>query len=184
MAADDSGRSDEDVRDALRAVRSDEGPELGQILALATASLQRSRPLVPQTVLDAVYCVYLTERDVANGGLDQFVWNHGVEQARWVAASFRAVGALENADVLDRLAGELESYQREVGDDAAAADPVGQFLAFRRLGGGPYFPIPEIREEVGESLIEHAIDHAGEFADPDGPLPAIKTEHEDGDHPQ
>jgi hypothetical protein len=184
MAADDSVLSDEDVRDALRAVRSDEGPALRQILDLATASMQRSRPLVPQTVLDAVYCVYLTDRDVANGGLDQFVWNHGVEQARWVAASFRAVGALENADVLDVLAGELDSYQREVGDDATAADPVAQFLAFRRRGGGPYFPIPEIHEEVGESLIEHAIDHASEFADPEGPLPAIKTDDDDGDRPQ
>ena len=97
--------SDEDVRHALRAVRSSQGPELGQVLDLAAASMQRSRPLAPQSVLDAVYCVYLTDRDVGNGGLDQFVWNHGVEQARWVAASFRAVGALENADVLDMLAG-------------------------------------------------------------------------------
>jgi hypothetical protein len=129
--------------------------------------------LAPQSVLDAVFCVYLTDRDVANGGLDQFVWNHGVERARWVAASFRAVGALENADVLDMLAGELDSYQREVGEEAIGADPVDQFLAFRRRGGGPYFAIPEIREEVGESLIEHAIAHADEFADPDGPLPAI-----------
>jgi hypothetical protein len=184
MAADDSVLSDEDVRDALRAVRSDKGPELRQILDLATASMQRSGPLVPQTVLDAVYCVYLTDSDVVNGGLDQFVWNHGVEKARWVAASFRAVGALENADVLDVLAGELDSYQCGVGEDAIGADPVGQFLAFRRRGGGPYFAIPEIREELGESLIEHAIDHGSEFADPEGPLPAIKTEHDGDDRPQ
>jgi hypothetical protein len=146
--------------------------------------MQRSAPLVPQSVLDAVHCVYLTERDVANGGLDQFVWNNGVERARFVAASFRAVGALENADVIDRLAEELENYQREVGEEAIAADPVDRFLAYRRRGGGPFFPIPDIHEEVAESLIEHAITHADEFADPEAPLPEIETADYGDDRPQ
>jgi hypothetical protein len=182
MMADDS-LSDEDIRDALRAVRSGEGPELGDVLHLVTASMQRSRPVAPQSVIDAVHGVYLTDRDVANGGLDQFVWNHGVERARWVAASFRAVGALENADVLDQLAGELDSYQLEVGVEPVRADPVEHFLAFRRRGGGPYFAIPEIREEVGESLIEHAIAHSDEFADPEGPMPPVSDERDGDDRP-
>ena len=184
MTADDSVLSDEDIRPALRAVRSEHGPDLRQILTLATASMQRSGPLAPQSVLDAVYCVYLTDGDVANGGLDQFAWNHGVEKTRWVAASFRAVGALENADVLDQLAGELEGYQREVGREAMATGTVDHFLAFRRRGGGPFFAIPEIREEVGESLIEHAIAHADEFADPESSLPAIRTEQDGDGRPQ
>jgi len=140
--------------------------------------------VAPQSVIDAVECVYLTDRDVANGGLDQFVWNHGAEQARWVAASFRAVGALENADVLDQLAGEFESYRREVGEEAIRVDPVDHFLAFRRRGGGPFFPIPGIRAEEGESLIEHAIAHAEEFADPEGPLPTIEPRYDGDDRPQ
>jgi hypothetical protein len=181
--ADDSVLSDEDIRHALRAVRSDQGPELKQVLDLTTASLQRSRSLAPQAVIDAVRGVYLTDRDVANGGLDQFVWNHGIEQARKVAEAFRAVGALENADVLEQLAAELESYQREVGDEAIRADAVGHFLVFRRRGGGPYFAIPEIHEEVGESLIEYAIAHADDFADPGGPLARVEVQHDSDDRP-
>ena len=55
-----------------------------------------------------------SEGEYANGGADQFGWNWGEEAARQLAALWRAVGAIENADLLDRLASELSAFRAEV----------------------------------------------------------------------
>jgi hypothetical protein len=158
----DAGYDEEAVREALDALRSGESVSLAHVLLLAEASLNGPTSLVGRPVIEAVGAVSLCERDLANGGLDQFVWNQGANIARRVAAAFRAVGALENADVIDALAVELDGYLGENDAAAVAQDPVRHFLAYRRRGGGPFFAIPELHHEVGEALVEYAIAHADE----------------------
>ncbi len=172
--------TDEDIRAALRAIRSGDEPLLGKIADLVVASTQRpaspdAEPLAPQPLVDAVLGAWSAERDIANGGLDQYVWNHGVDESRRVAASFREVGALENADVIDMLADELERCRSEIGPDPISSDPVRHFLTFRRRGGGPFFAIPDLDDEIGEAIVEYVIAHAAEFPDPDGPLLRVAT---------
>ena len=170
---DDGVPSDEDVRAALRSLRDGAEASLGDVLTLVVASPAYAVPLVPQEAIDAVAAKYAMDRDVANGGMDQVAWNHGHERARAYARSFRAVGAIENADLLDRLAAALEAYRAAHGDDAIAADPVTHFLAYRRSVGGPSFQIPEPGDELAEPLLEHVLERAsaGALPDPDGELP-------------
>ena len=97
------------------------------------------------------------ERDFANGGADQFVWNHGAEAARRIGAAWRAVGAVENGELLVELADALGEAP---GD---AADPVAAFMAFRRRVGGPSFGRPDPREELAEALVEWAMEHPRAF---------------------
>jgi hypothetical protein len=173
MSDDDQPVSEEDVRAALRAVRSDDGPSLSDVLVLVGASLELEVPLVPQPVTDAVCAKWATDRDFANGGADQFAWNHGAEVTRRVAADFRAVGALENGDLLARLADELEAYQKEVGEEG---DVVRRFLGYRKRVGGPFFRIPEPDEELAEALLEYVVEHAAELPDADGELPGFRDQ--------
>jgi len=97
--------------------------------------------------------------------MDQVVWNIGHERAREVGKAFRAVGALENADLVDRLAGVLA--EQPAGD----ADPVTRFMAFRRAVSGPFFGIPEPQAELGEVVLEYVLERVDSLPDPDGPLP-------------
>jgi hypothetical protein len=166
----------EEVRAALRALRREEEPSLRDVLTLVGAALELSAPLVPQMVVDAVVGKYQTDGDFANGGADQFVWNQGAAAARSVAAAWRAVGALENADLLDRLAGELDAYRGEAGDAAISADPVHHFLAYRRRVGGPFFGLPEPGEELAEALVEYVLEHRDELPDPEQPLPGFAAD--------
>ena len=170
MSDDEERVSEEEVRAALRAVRSADGPSLSDVLLLVNASLEREAPLVPQPVTDAVCAKFATDRDFANGGADQFAWNHGAEVTQRVAAAFRAVGAIENGDLLARLADELEAYQKEVGEEG---DVVRLFLGSRKRVGGPFFRIPEPDEELAEALLEYVVEHAAELPDPDGKLPGF-----------
>jgi hypothetical protein len=167
----DDGPSEDDVRAALRALRAGDEASLGDVLTLVMASPDYASPLVPQETIDAVYAKYEMDRDVANGGMDQVAWNHGHELARVYAKSFRAVGAIENADLLDRLATALESYYAEHGLDAIVADPVKHFHAYRRSVGGPAFRIPEPGDELAEPLLEFVLERASALPDPDGELP-------------
>jgi hypothetical protein len=173
---DDAPAGEAEVREALRAVRSDDGPSLSDVLLLVRASLDRKAPLCLPALVDAVVAKWTCDRDFANGGADQFAWNNGSELTRKVAADFRAVGALENADLLDRLASELDAYRAEAAELGEDGDAVRLFLGYRKRVGGPFFRIPEPGEELGECLIEHAIAHAGELPDPDGPLPGFATD--------
>jgi hypothetical protein len=88
---------------------------------------------------------------------DQAVWNHGAPAARAFAATFREVGAVENADLFDRLAGELDAIV------ASGDDVVARFLAFRHRVGGPFFAVPDLGEELAEALVEYAVARAAEF---------------------
>jgi hypothetical protein len=92
------------------------------------------------------------------------------EYARELAKSFRAVGAIENADVLDRLATALAGYRANNTPEAITADPVTHFLAYRRAVGGPEFGIPDHGEELAEALVEYVMEHKQTFRDPDAPL--------------
>jgi len=155
--------SDESIREAFAAIKGGEEIALRDVLTLVAASFERDRKYAPEAVTDAVAAKWECDRDFANGGADQFVWNHGVETARAIAAAFRKVGAIENADLMDRLARELEAYQSEVKD--LADDPVRRFLEYRKRVGGPYFGLPEPGDELAEVLVEYAFAHADEFSD-------------------
>jgi hypothetical protein len=159
------------VRAAIRALKGmgEDEPELRHVLTLVRAALDGKEGLVPERVVDAVHAKFETDRDFANGGADQYVWNQGPEAARAAARALRRVGAIENADLLERLATELVAFTAR----HAPADPVQDFLAYRRGVGGPFFAVPDIDEEVGEALLEHVIAHADELPDPDAPLPGF-----------
>ena len=160
---DDEKISDESIREACSAIKGGQEITLRHVLTLAAASFERERPFAPEAVTDAVAAKWECDADFANGGADQFVWNHGVEAARASAAAFRKVGAVENADLLDRLARELEAYSSEVKD--LADDPVRRFLEYRKRVGGPYFGLPEPGDELAEVLVEYAHEHPDEFSD-------------------
>lgn len=171
--ADDSDETDpQEVIAALRRLRDgDEDASLGDVLTLCFANDEYVVQLVPQDAIDAVMAKYAMDRDVANGGMDQVAWNHGAANARAYAKAFRAVGAIENADLLDRLATSVEDYFAVHGEAAITADLVHHFIAWRKTMGGPFFPIPEPGDELAEPLLEFVLAHASALPDPDGPLP-------------
>jgi hypothetical protein len=168
MTDDDDIREDE-VRDALRAIRAGD-VTLPHILCLAIASDEFESPLIGAEVTSAVGAKYEMDGDVANGGLDQLVWNNGAEYARELAKTLRTVGAIENADMLDRLATALADYLAKNTSAAIAADAVKHFLAYRRGVGGPEFGIPDHGEEIAEALVEYVIEHKDTLPSPDAPL--------------
>ncbi len=174
---DDSDETDpQEVIDALRRLRDgSEEASLGDVLTLCFANDEYDVRLVPQEAIDAVMSKYAMDRDVANGGMDQVAWNHGPENTRLYARSFRAVGAIENANLLDRLATSLEEYYATHGDEAIHADVVQHFHAWRKSQGGPFFGIPEPGDELAEPLIEFVLERASSLPDPDGPLPRKVT---------
>jgi len=158
------------VRAALRRLRVADKVTVKSILQLVNASLEHEATFVPRAVIDAALAKWETDADFTNGGADQFAWNHGADSTRVVAAAFRAVGAVENADLLDRLASALDAHHAA---DHDPPDTVHDFLAYRKRVGGPYFPVPEPAEELSEALIEYVIEHAVELPDPDRPLPGF-----------
>ena len=160
------------VIDALRRLRDgSEDASLGDVLALCFANTEYAVQLVPEAAIDAVMAKYAMDRDIANGGIDQVAWNHGVAATRGYAKAFRTVGAVENADLLDRLATSLEAYYATHGEDAITNDVVHHFIAWRKSEGGPEFGIPEPGYELAEPLLEYVLERANELPDPDGPLP-------------
>lgn len=174
--ADDDEEDDKDdpqeVVDALRRLRdASEDVSLGDVLTLCFANDDYDVQLVPQEAIDAVMSKYAMDRDIANGGIDQVAWNHGAENTRRYAKAFRAVGAIENADLLDRLATSVEDYFAKHGEATITSDLVHHFIAWRKSMGGPEFGIPEPGHELAEPLIEFVLERASSLPDPDGPLP-------------
>jgi hypothetical protein len=174
---DESDETDpQEVIDALRRLRdASEDASLGDVLTLCFANDEYDVQLVPQEAIDAVMAKYAMDRDVANGGMDQVAWNHGAENARRYAKAFRTVGAIENADLLDRLAKSVEDYFATHGEATITGDLVHHFIAWRKSQGGPFFGIPEPGDELAEPLIEWVLEHASSLPDPDGPLPRKPT---------
>ena len=147
---------EDEIREALAAVHAGEAT-LAHVLCLANASL------LPKEVDDAIEAKFAMDGDVANGGLDQVAWNQGADAAREYAIAFRTVGAIENADVLDRLATALADYESKHSKEDIAKDPVRHFLAYRGSVSGPEFGIPEPGDELAEALVEYVIARAGEL---------------------
>ncbi len=167
---DDHGYPSEDeVRAALRSLRDGKEADLHDVMKLVIASQGYAIRLVPQEAIDAVYAKYAMDRDLANGGLDQVAWNHGPERTRMYAAAFRAVGAIENAELLDRLATAVADYHATHPD--LSDDVVRHFGAYRKSQGGPSFQIPEPGDELAEPLVEFVVERAASLPDPDGELP-------------
>jgi uncharacterized protein DUF4375 len=140
--------TDDAVRAAAAAIRSSD-PSLEDIMTLVYASNERDATLIGRPVGAAIFIRQAVSRDLRNGGLDQVVWNMGADRARFAAAALREVGAIENADLLDRLAEIRDEYATEADHEAVAADPVRHFPAYRRLGGGPFFDAPELAPPHG-----------------------------------
>ncbi len=170
---DDTGPDDDEIREALQRLRGtdDDEPSLDDVITLWNAAPHRAVPMLPEPALAAIAAMLETRRDVANGGVDQVVWNHGVELARAYAGAWNAVGMIENAALLVRLADSLEAYTAEHGSDAMQADVVQHFIAWRKSVGGPAFGIPDPQAEMGEPLLEYVIAHRSELPDPGAELP-------------
>jgi hypothetical protein len=151
-----SEEEDDEIQEALDAVHAGEAT-LSDVLSLANASL------LPKEVDDAIDAKYAMDGDVANGGLDQVAWNQGADAAREYAKAFRGVGAIENADVLDRLAVALGDYEAKHSKEEIAENPVKHFLAYRKSVSGPEFGIPEPGDELAEVLVEYVISRASEL---------------------
>jgi hypothetical protein len=169
----DEPETDDDVRDAAAAIRSGD-PSLHDVMTLVYASSERDATLIGRPVGEAIFIRQAISRDLNNGGLDQVVWNLGARRARLAAATLREVGAIENADLLDKLAELRDAYATEADDEAVAADPVRHFLAYRRLGGGPFFDAPELDDELAEAVLEYVLAHPEHLPDPHAPLPPIR----------
>lgn len=156
MADDDDDAPD--PAEALARLRAgDDEATLGDVLALLDSGI------LPEEVVDAANAVFATQRDVNNGGMDQVVWNHGVAAARVYAKAWNAVGAIENGQLLERLAAALEAYNAEHTD--IEGDAVKHFIAFRKSVGGPEFRIPDPTAEVGESLLEYVLERGASLPD-------------------
>lgn len=97
-------------------------------------------------------------RDLRNGGFDQFVWNHGAERAREIGRAWREVGAVENGELLCRLADVLDTQEPFEPDQVVAA-----FHRYRVEVKGPEFEVPGVEDELEEALLEWAIEHAELF---------------------
>ena len=165
MSDDEAGSiGDDEIREALTAIKGGEEIALKHLTLLAAASVDRNQPLAPPAITEAVCAKWDCDADFFNGGADQFVWNNGAQEARRCANAFRCVGAVENADLLDRLAAELEAFQAETTNEDL--DTVHRFLAYRKRVNGPFFGIPEPGDELAEALIEYAIEHRADFPDP------------------
>jgi hypothetical protein len=183
--SDDDLDADDDAPEkvvaALRSLRdASEDVSLSEVLTLVFANDDYEVQLVPQEAIDAVMAKYAMDRDIANGGLDQVAWNHGVETTRGYAKSFRAVGAIENAQLLDRLATSVEEYFATHGEAAITSDLVHHFITWRKSMGGPAFGIPEPGHELAEPLLEFVLERASSLPDPDGPLPMKPPSNPDG----
>lgn len=163
---DDAGPDEAEVRAALRALRAGDDATLGDVLTLAVAAADYETPLVPAEVVAAVAAKYMMDADLANGGMDQVAWNHGADAARSYASALRAVGALENADLLDRLAAAVDEHQAATDE----RDLVTRFQRYRAAVGGPFFPIPDPGDELAEPLLEFVLARASSLPDPDGVL--------------
>lgn len=159
----DTEITESEIREAADKIRSGADVDLSDVLCLVSASFERDQPVAPDALIEAVIAKHETDRDYANGGADQFVWNHGAEIARRYGEAWRRVGAIENGDLLVRLAGELDAHMSEVGDESMSDDPVRRFLEYRKRVSGPFFGIPEPGEELAEALVEWAIEHADEI---------------------
>jgi len=166
MGNDEEKTTFAEIKSALSAIRSEEEPNLSDVLLLVNAGYEYETLYVPEAVRDAAVGKWETDRDFANGGMDQFVWNNGIENARWVANAFRAIGAIENADLVDRLANELEDYFKKHPPGKVSEDSVQHFMAYRRNVDGPYFDCPDPGEEIAEALLEFVVAHRQDFADP------------------
>lgn len=153
---------DTEIAEALSYV-CDGDADLDDVLLLVNASFERERDIAPGPLQLAVIAKFETDRDFANGGADQFVWNNGPAQARAFGDAWRAVGAIENGDLLHRLADAHDAMHAEHADEDFSDDPLKWFMAYRKRVGGPYFGLPEPGEELAEALVEWAIEHADEF---------------------
>jgi len=167
-----------DLREALRSLHRGDG-ELGEVLRLVNAALDDGRAWIFERCIDAVVALRSIEGDLANGGIDQVVWNRPPEANEALAAAFSRVGAVELATLLRRLDKTRAEVLLSVSSDrvsaAADADPVRDFLRFRTLVGGPDLAIVSPHLEVGESLVEAASEAADELADPEGPAPPMRA---------
>ncbi|NVB38831.1 DUF4375 domain-containing protein [Pseudenhygromyxa sp. WMMC2535] len=123
-------------------------------------------PWAPAPILTAITAMLAAEPDLANGGIDQLVWNTGPGMAREFAAAWRAVGAIENAELLVELAHAYEQFTSEQGTEQIAADPVRAFFQFRKRVGGPWLASPDPHAELGEALLEWSLEHPNAFRQP------------------
>lgn len=171
---DETGPPDDEIRESLRRLHGLEGedePTLDDVITLWNASPHRAITLLPEPAMHAIMAMLDTRRDVNNGGVDQVVWNHGAALSREYGKAWGAIGMIENAALLARLADSLEAYYATHGEDAITKDTVHHFIAWRKSVGGPAFGMPDPQEEMTEPLVEYVIAQRSELPAADAPLP-------------
>lgn len=149
---------DDEILEAIECIQLGTA-DFSDVMLLINASSERDEDIVPKVVMAAVFAKFSTDADFANGGADQFVWNHGFDTAREFGTAWRNIGACENGDLLIRLADTYKTYRESIGEETTTQ----HFLEYRKLVKGPYFGIPEPGEEIAEALVEWCIEHAAEF---------------------
>lgn len=126
-------------------------------LTFEAIEAQVARGAAAPEVSAAVQALHELSADFVNGGYDLVAWNHDADAVRRYAQAFRAVGAIENGELLDALAAALERHQLTHGELAIAADPVTHFHAFRRAVRGIGAGVPHPDDELAEVLVEYVI---------------------------
>ncbi len=151
-----------EIKAAIQMLKDGRDIDFRSIVILVDAGRSGHHSWVPRPLLEAMDVADTIEDELTNGGLDQVVWNHGIEQTHRYARALRRVGVIENADLLLRLATELEAY-REAQGAPPYDDPTGAFLAYRQQVRGPFFPAPFLLPELFEAIVEYAVSKAEEF---------------------
>ncbi len=150
------------IEECVQAIHAGE-PELSHLVRLASAVLNKEGDVAPEFFAVAIEARMEFERDIYNGGLDQAVWNHGPELSEHFGEALDKVGAIENGQLILKLAKESQPFLDAV---ESPDDVVEQFSQFRIKVGGPNFPIPDLDEELFEAVMEFALENPEAFSKP------------------
>lgn len=123
---------------------------LADVLVLADADPSRA----PLAVREALAGVVVSKRDRVNGGLAQFVWNHGARRARDIGRAWCKVGAVDNGELLCALADELDTRDTPEADDAVEA-----FIHYGKAVGPLLRDVPSVTDELDEAIVEWSLEH-------------------------
>ncbi len=155
--------TDNDILTALLGPTAPDGPSVADLTTLVTATLERKKDFAPPLLVEALVGRSSCIRDYNNGGIDQIVWNQGVDYARRVGQAWYNIGAVEHGELLLRLSDDLARFLDQTEPSDLESNPVEIFLEFRRAVGGPEFGVPDLDGELAEAMAEWAYENADSF---------------------